>query len=96
MNHLLQKIIALPQVDLTRDQKHADTATAAGTTQIPTSTGAEHSQSDSGTVQDEEMEKDKAEKNFYTGIGDGVDGAGGDAEGEKELEALGSAYAWDC
>lgn len=100
MNHLLQRIIALPPVDLTGgssdDQKHADTATAALTSQAPTSAVEEHGKADSGAVMDEEIEKDKTEKNVYKGLGDGVDGAGGDPEDEKELEALGSAYAWDC
>lgn len=99
MNYLLQKIIALPPVNLTRvsdDQKHADTGTAAITSQFLTSATEEHGKTDSGAGQDEEMEREKEEKNIYKSIGDGVDGAGGDPEDEKELEALGSAYAWDC
>lgn len=99
MNHLLQKIIALPPVNLNRcsdDQKHADTPTAAVASQIPTSAAEEDGKTGSGAVMDEEMERENAEKNIYKGIGDGVDGAGGDPEDQKELEALGSAYAWDC
>lgn len=92
MDHLVPKIITLPSVDLTRgsdDQEHAVTAEVA--LQVPTPAVEEDGKKGSGAKNDEQVEKD-----IYKGIGDGVDGAGGDPEDEKELEALGSAYAWDC
>ncbi|KAI7779641.1 hypothetical protein LA080_000665 [Diaporthe eres] len=98
MDQLLRKIIALPPVDLTRgsdEQKHADTATAAATDlQVPTPASDEDGKA--GSCDGQGDEKDLENASDCKGIGDGMDGAGGDPEDEKELEALGSAYAWDC
>lgn len=98
MENLLRKIIALPPVDLTHDgddQKHADAATAAATASlVPTPVSDEDGTTGSRDGQGDKKEMENTSD--YKGIGDGVDGAGGDQEDEKELEALGSAYAWDC
>lgn len=93
MDNMLQKIIALPPVDLTRDrddQKHADTATAAATaSQVPTPASDEDGKTGSSDGQGDKKEVEEASD--CKGIGDGMDGAGGDPENEKELEALGSS-----
>lgn len=100
MGNLLHKVLALPPIDLTGssgNQKNANTSEGATASQTPTPAAEEHSKADPGTGRDEEMEKkEEAKKGVYKGIGDGVDGTGGDPEDEKELQALGSAYAWDC
>ncbi|KAG6367724.1 hypothetical protein INS49_001919 [Diaporthe citri] len=98
MDQLLQKVIALPPVDLTRggdDQKHDDTATAAATaSQVPTP--ASDQDGKAGPCDGREDKKEMEKASDYKGIDDGMDGAGGDPEDEKELKALGNAYAWDC
>lgn len=83
----------MPPVDLTggsHDQEHAGTATsaAAAASQVRASAVEEDGKAGSDAVQGDEMEKVKAEKDVYKGMGAGVDGAGGDPEDEKELEAL--------
>lgn len=77
------------------EQKHADTATAAATDlQVPTPASDEDGKA--GSCDGQGDEKDLENTSDCKGIGDGMDGAGGDPEDEEELEALGSAYAWDC
>ena len=86
MDHLLQKIIALPPIDLTRgsdNQKHADTAATAATSQVPTSGVAKNDKTDSGgdgglTV---------------SGLAKGGDGAGGG--GSAVSGSTGNAYGGD-
>lgn len=102
MDNLLHKVLALPPIDLTGgsdDQENANTSKGATASQTPSSAAEEQSKADPGTGRDEKMglEKEKEKKkDVYKGIGDGVDGTGGNPEDEKELQALGSAYAWDC
>ncbi|KAJ0122918.1 hypothetical protein J7T55_011379 [Diaporthe amygdali] len=92
--HLMPKVMALPPINLIcddNDQKDANTTKA---NVVRASTSAAKNNGKTGTGQDSKKEENKAEED-YNGISDGMDGVAGDPEDEEELEALGSAYAWD-
>lgn len=88
MNHLLQKIIALPPINLTdgSDNRGDANTVEAGASRVSTPAAGK----------DRKTDPLDSHRSDYKGIGGGMDGVAGDPEDEKELEALGSAYAWDC
>lgn len=93
MAHLMPKVMALPPINLVGDDNDQKDASTTKANVLPASTSAAKNNTRSGTGQDNKKEKTAEED--YNGISDGMDGVAGDPEDEEELEALGSAYAWE-